>query len=154
MSMGGLDPAISLADNYRVWAKEAKGRSPAYVTLSNSVADDPAILEFLLTLPQDKRQPDLLFASARYLLGTPADPGTLRKLVDRDQDALTQVVRLTRFRERHPGGGHRRWRFRNDAGPHTGTGRRGRHHPLHVEGTARQARRAYGGTPGPAGRRG
>ena len=95
MSMGGLDPAISVADNYRVWAKEAKGRSPAYVTLSNSVADDPAILEFLLTLPQDKRQPNLLFASACYLLGTPADPGTLRKLVDRDQDALTQVM-LTR----------------------------------------------------------
>jgi hypothetical protein len=95
MSMGGLDPAISLAENYRVWAQEAKGRSPAYVTLSDSVADEPAILEFLGTLPPDKRQPNLLFASAYYLLGTPADPGTLRNLVNRDPDALTQVM-LTR----------------------------------------------------------
>jgi hypothetical protein len=28
MSMGGLDPAIGLAENYRVWAREARGRSP------------------------------------------------------------------------------------------------------------------------------
>jgi hypothetical protein len=95
MSMGGLDPAISLAENYRVWAQEAKGRSPAYVRLSASVADEPAILEFLGTLPPDKRQPNLLFASAYYLLGTPADPRTLRTLVNHNPDALTQVM-LTR----------------------------------------------------------
>ncbi|MGD0246853.1 MAG: DUF2332 domain-containing protein [Streptosporangiaceae bacterium] len=95
MSMGGLDPAISLAENYRVWAQEAKGRSPAYVTLSASVADEAAILEFLGTLPPDKRQPNLLFASAYYLLGTPANPRTLRGLVNRDPDALTRVM-LTR----------------------------------------------------------
>ena len=93
--MGGLDPAISLAENYRVWAQEARGRSPAYVTLSNAVADDRAILDFLGTLPPDKRQPNLLFAAAWYLLGTPADPGALRNLVRRDQDRLTQVM-LTR----------------------------------------------------------
>jgi hypothetical protein len=95
MSMDGLDPAISLAENYRVWAREARGRSPAYVTLSNSVADDNAILDFLGTLPPDKRQPNLLFASACYLLGAPADSGTLRDLVRRDQDRLSQVM-LTR----------------------------------------------------------
>src|SRR5947208_11290605 len=72
MSMGGLDPAISLAENYRVWAQEAQGRSPAYVELSSSVADDITILDFLGTLPPDKRQPNLLFASAYYLLGAPA----------------------------------------------------------------------------------
>ncbi|HEY2265274.1 MAG TPA: hypothetical protein VGI96_21800, partial [Streptosporangiaceae bacterium] len=95
MSMDGLDPAISLAENYRVWGREARGRSPAYVTLSNAVAGDNAILDFLGTLPPDKRQPNLLFASACYLLGTPADPGTLRDLIRRDQDRLSQVM-LTR----------------------------------------------------------
>src|SRR5581483_2589895 len=93
MSMGGLDPAISLAENYRVWAQEAMGRSPAYVTLSNAVAGDLTILEFLGTLPPDKRQPNLLFASACYLLGAPADPGSLRDLVHQDPGRLAQVMR-------------------------------------------------------------
>jgi len=102
MSMGGLDPAISLAENYRVWAQEARGRSPAYVTLSNAVANDSAILDYLGTLPSDKRQPNLLFASARYLLGTPADPGTLRDLVRRDQDRLSQVMLTHRTQTNEP----------------------------------------------------
>jgi hypothetical protein len=92
MSMSGLDPAISLAENYRVWGLEAQGRSPAYVTLSNAVADDSTILDFLGTLPPDKRQPNLLFASACYLLGIPADPGTLRDLVQRAPDELSRVM--------------------------------------------------------------
>ena len=96
MSMGGLDPAISLAENYRVWAQEAQGRSPAYVELSSSVADDITILDFLGTLPPDKRQPNLLFASACYLLGAPADPGALRDLVHRDPDQLSQMMRTRR----------------------------------------------------------
>ena len=94
--MGGLDPAISLAENYRVWGLEAQGRSPAYVTLSNAVAGDSTILEFLGTLPPDKRQPNLLFASACYLLGSPADPGALRDLVRHDPDRLSQVMRTRR----------------------------------------------------------
>jgi hypothetical protein len=102
MSMGGLDPAISLAENYRVWAREATGRSPAYVTLSNAVADDPTILEFLGTLPPDKRQPNLLFAAAYYLLGAPADPGTLRDLIRRDPDRLAQVMQSRRTQTNEP----------------------------------------------------
>ena len=102
MSMGGLDPAISLAENYRVWAREATGRSHVYVTLSNAVADDLAILEFLGTLPPDKRQPNLLFAAACYLLGVPADPGTLRDLVRRDPDRLAQVMRTRRTQTNEP----------------------------------------------------
>lgn len=102
MSMDGLDPAISLAENYRVWALEAQGRSPAYVTLSSAVADDLAILDFLGTLPPDKRQPNLLFASACYLLGAPADPGTLRDLVRRDPDGLSQVMLARRTQTNEP----------------------------------------------------
>jgi hypothetical protein len=102
MSMGGLDPAIGLAENYRVWAQEAIGRSPAYVTLSNAVAGDRTILEFLETLPPDKRQPNLLFASAYYLLGGPADPGSLRDLVHRDPGRLAQVMRSRRTQTNEP----------------------------------------------------
>jgi hypothetical protein len=102
MSMSGLDPAITLAENYRAWGQEARGRSPAYVTLSNAVAGDNAILDYLGTLPSDKQQPNLLFASARYLLGTPADPGTLRDLVRRDQDRLSQVMLTHRTQTNEP----------------------------------------------------
>jgi hypothetical protein len=66
MTMGGLDPAASTADNYRKWAREAHGHSAAYESLADSVADDAAIVGFLGTLPTDKRQPNLLFAAARY----------------------------------------------------------------------------------------
>jgi hypothetical protein len=38
MAMGGLDPALSMAENYRVFAREAHGRSPAYESLAYSVA--------------------------------------------------------------------------------------------------------------------
>jgi hypothetical protein len=102
MSMSGLDPAITLAENYRAWGQEARGRSPAYVTLSDAVAGDNAILDYLGTLPSDKQQPNLLFASARYLLGTPADPGTLRDLVRRDQDRLSQVMLTHRTQTNEP----------------------------------------------------
>jgi hypothetical protein len=102
MSMGGLDPAISLAENYRVWAQEARGRSPAYEALSGAVAGDLEILDFLGTLPPDKRQPNVLFASACYLLGAPADPGTLRDLVRRDPDGLSRVMRARRTQTNEP----------------------------------------------------
>jgi hypothetical protein len=85
-----------------VWALEARGRSPAYVALSGAVADDLTILEFLGTLPPDKRQPNLLFASAYYLRGAPADIGALRDLVRRDPDGLSGVMRTRRTQTNEP----------------------------------------------------
>ena len=83
MSIGGLDPQRSTAENYLMFGREARGRSAAYESLSAAVAADDLILEFLATLPPAKRQPNLLFAAARYLLGTPPAIGTLRALVSR-----------------------------------------------------------------------
>ena len=68
MSIGGLDPQRSTAENYLTFGREARGRSAAYESLSAAVAADDLILEFLATLPRAKRQPNLLFAAARYLL--------------------------------------------------------------------------------------
>jgi hypothetical protein len=36
------------------------------------VACDPEVIGFLLTLPPEKRQPNLFLAAARHLFGTPA----------------------------------------------------------------------------------
>ncbi len=69
----------SAAENYRAFAAEAHGRSPQYEELARAVADDPLVLGFLDTLPAAKRQPNLLFAVARYLLGAPADFGALQE---------------------------------------------------------------------------
>jgi len=72
----------STAQIYRGFARqEARGRSPAYEALADGVAGDRTILRFLDSLPPEKRQPNLLFAAARYLLGVPADLDSLRALV-------------------------------------------------------------------------
>jgi len=102
MAMGGLDPRRSIAENYRVWGREAHGRSPAYESLAASVADDDLVLGFLATLPPPKRQPNLLFAAARYLLGAPPDIAGLRTLVRRNGAELTQVMLARRTQTNEP----------------------------------------------------
>ena len=89
MSIGGLDPQRSTAENYLTFGREARGRSPAYESLSAAVAADDLILEFLGTLPRAKRQPNLLFAAARYLLDAPPAIGTLRTLVQENGTELS-----------------------------------------------------------------
>ena len=100
--MGGLDPAISTAENYRVWASEAHGLSPAYESLAGAVADDDAIVRFLASLPPPKRQPNLLFAAARYLLGEPPVIGELRRLVRQDAATLSRVMLARRTQTNEP----------------------------------------------------
>src|SRR5262245_26700954 len=102
MTLGGLNPAVSTAQNYREWAREARGRSPAYDSLATSVAGDDTILRFLGTLPPPKRQPNLLFAAARYLLGTPPGITTLRALVSENAAALAQVMLARRTQTNEP----------------------------------------------------
>jgi len=102
MTLGGLDPAISTAENYRGFAREARGRSPAYDSLATLVAGDDSILRFLATLPAPKRQPNLLFAAARYLLGTPPEITTLRALVRENPAALARVMLARRTQTNEP----------------------------------------------------
>jgi hypothetical protein len=102
MAMGGLDPQRSTAENYRIFGREAHGRSPAYESLAASVADDDLVLGFLATLPPPKRQPNLLFAAARYLLGAPPGIGTLRALVRRNEAELARVMLARRTQTNEP----------------------------------------------------
>ncbi len=99
--MSGHDFRVGTAENYRAFAAEARGRSPRYEQLATAVADDPVVLAFLSTLPAAKRQPNLLFAAACYLLGEPADLGTLRMLASgrRDELARTMLTRRTQTNE-------------------------------------------------------
>lgn len=99
--MSGHDLRAGTVENYRAFAREARGRSPRYVELSTAVAKDAGIIDFLATLPRPKRQPNLLFAAACYLLGEHADIGTLRTLVSdrRDELAGTMLTRRTQTNE-------------------------------------------------------
>lgn len=95
--MTGLDPTVATAENYRRFARlEAAERSPDYERLASAVADDQVVLAFLANLAANKRQPNLLFAAARYLLGAPADPGSLRALVADRPDELAAVISTRR----------------------------------------------------------
>jgi hypothetical protein len=69
--MTAADP--DLARRYLRFADdEAHGRSPLYEELARGVAADPELHKFLLTLPREKRQPNLLFAALRHIAGTPS----------------------------------------------------------------------------------
>ena len=95
--MAGLDPALETAENYRRFARhEAAGRSPAYERLAYAVAEDSVVLMFLADLPPPKRQPNLLFGVARYLLGSPASPASLSELVAERPNDLAAVMQARR----------------------------------------------------------
>jgi hypothetical protein len=90
--MHGHDLGLNATENYRAFAADARGRSPLYESLAEAVAGDEAILRFLGSLPPEKRQPNLLFAAARYLRGEPASLDRLRELVSQDPDVLAGVM--------------------------------------------------------------
>lgn len=91
--MIGLDPVLTTAENYRRFARlEAAGRSEQYEELSYAVAGDAFILSFLARLPAAKRQPNLLFAAARYLLESTPDALSLRSLVAERPEELSRMI--------------------------------------------------------------
>jgi len=91
------DDRASIANRYHRFAHiEAAGRSPAYQQLAEFVATSSAVLTFLAGMPTEKQQPNLLFAAARHLLGRPADPGTLQKLVEDRGGDLAELMRARR----------------------------------------------------------
>jgi len=85
-----------------MFGREARGRSPAYESLAASVAGDDQVLGFLAALPSAKRQPNLLFAAARYLLGAPPDIAALRTLVRRGGAELAQLMLARRTQTNEP----------------------------------------------------
>jgi hypothetical protein len=100
MAKSGKD-RVATAENYRAFAREARGRSPQYEELATAIAADKTVLAFLTSLPKVKRQPNLLFAAACYLLGDYADIGSLRGLLAtrRRELAATMLRRRTQTNE-------------------------------------------------------
>jgi hypothetical protein len=101
-AMDSQDLRAGTAQRYLAFAHESAGRCPAYEALARSVAQDRTILGFLGSLPSAKRQPNLLFAAARFLLGEPADLAQLRTLVSRRTAELSHVMLTRRTQTNEP----------------------------------------------------
>ena len=95
---------VRIAAAYRSFAEiEAQGRSPLYRELANGVAADPELIEFLAGLPREKRQPNLLFASARCVFGTAADWGEFRRGLIGNRDAVGELMLRRSTQTNEPG---------------------------------------------------
>jgi hypothetical protein len=103
VALAGEDPLTAVVQTYRLFARrEARGRSAAYESLAESVAEDAVLTGFIASLPLAKRQPNLLFAAARYLLGTPPGIGQLRELVSQRRAELAQAILTRRTQTNEP----------------------------------------------------
>ncbi len=75
--------------------READGSSPLYAALARGVAADAFALAFLAALPDDKQQPNLLFAALRHVSGTPRGWPHARTALE-SHAATIRAVMLTR----------------------------------------------------------
>ena len=76
------------ADRYRRFADtEAAGKSPLYDAFARAVADSDTALAFLHSLPEEKRQPNLLLGAVRLIAGIRRDADDfLAALADRQEE--------------------------------------------------------------------
>jgi hypothetical protein len=102
MSISGHDVTAGTAARYLGFAAEAHGRSPQYEELAIAVAADPLTLRFLGSLPTAKRQPNLLFAAATYLLGEAPELSALQRLVNDRGGELANTIRTRRTQTNEP----------------------------------------------------
>jgi hypothetical protein len=101
--MGEAEAARIAATYLRFAETEAHGRSPLYEALSRGVSDDRGVIAFLLDLPREKRQPNLLLAAVRLLFGTAANYAEFRRHVLDDTDAVRSVMLTRSTQTNEPG---------------------------------------------------
>lgn len=91
-----MDDLADLREFYRDFARrEAKGESLTFERWAAGVAEDPEVLALLAELPVPKRQPNLVFAAARWHgAATPVDPdyADLRDVLLGDWSAVRETV--------------------------------------------------------------
>ena len=87
------DSAAEISSRYRRFAElEVRGKSPLYEALAQGVAGDQEVIAFLLTLPYEKRQPNLLLAASRHVFGTAVDWAGFRTKLMANLDAVRAVM--------------------------------------------------------------
>jgi hypothetical protein len=95
---------VSTADLYQGFASfEAHGESPCYAEWAAGVAGDPKLMSLIDELPEPKRQPNLLFAAARYI-GIPAGRfDDFRTAVLTSWPAVSDIMLSRRTQTNEPG---------------------------------------------------
>lgn len=87
------DERQRLIDWYAAFARdEARGRSAPYERLAAHVAGSPELLNFLLSLPVPKRQPNLFLAAVHQLHGVPESGERLARLVRADAARIRALM--------------------------------------------------------------
>jgi hypothetical protein len=93
-----------IACAYRRFADhEAAGRSPLYAALAHGVAADPETLDYLLSLPRQKRQPNLLFAAVRHVCGTARDWPQFRLMLSAHRESVRACMLTRATQTNEPG---------------------------------------------------
>jgi hypothetical protein len=83
----------NIADRYVAFAAdEARGVSEIYETLAQSIASSNDVLEFLATLPAERRQPNLFLAAVRHLFGVPNSGEQLVDIVRRKHEFIRELM--------------------------------------------------------------
>lgn len=86
---------MSIAASYADFAaREARGVSPIYERLSFAVSRDDELLALLGTLPESKRQPNLLFGVVRLLGGPVGDPAAFHDYAVAKWPAVEAQLRI------------------------------------------------------------
>jgi hypothetical protein len=95
---------VTTAQTYTEFAeREARGVSPMYERLSRAVAQDDELLALLETLPEAKRQPNLLYAVVRLIGGPVDDPAAFRDFVVRQWPAVAAQMKTRATQTNEPG---------------------------------------------------
>ena len=93
-----------IAERYERFARsEAAGRSPLYEKLALHIANSPPCLSFLARLPEEKQQPNLLFAALRMAAGLPTSADMLEAMLDQHQEAIAAIMLSRTTQTNEPG---------------------------------------------------
>jgi hypothetical protein len=85
---------MSIATTYAEFAtREAHGVSPTYERLAHAVSRDAEILTLLATVPEPRRQPNLLFGVTRLLGGPVDDPAAFHDFLATHWPAVQAELR-------------------------------------------------------------
>jgi hypothetical protein len=91
------------AARYRTFADETHGLSPCFEEWSLAVAADPDVLALIDTLPEPKRQPNLVFAAARVKGAEPGPYSGLRSVLLSRWDDVRELVLARRTQTNEAG---------------------------------------------------
>ena len=92
--MQSAEPSRETAQQYEAFAEETSGESPCFSDWSSRVAIDNEVLAWLEALPPAKRQPNLVFAAARWHgVRAPGPYSGLRDALLGDGGAIRSTIR-------------------------------------------------------------